>query len=150
MRLFKIKQKGISIMMALILTVLLALLGTYMLTMTTLTTIGTSQSEASMQVWFAARSGAEWAIHQSLSASDGGCTCATNCCTGINAQTLNFNEAGLDGYQAAISCSASNYIEAGNNYCVYDLGVDASNNSSSQFTSVSRTLTLSISDRNAP
>jgi len=137
-------------MMVLILTVLLALLGTYMLTMTTLTSIGTSQSEASMQVFFAARSGSEWAIHQSLTASDGGCTCATDCCTGINGQTLNFNEAGLNGYQASISCSASNYIEAGNSYCVYDLDVNASNNGSAQFTTVSRTLSLSVSDRNAP
>lgn len=137
-------------MMVLVLTVLLALLGTYMLTMSTLTSIGTSQAGAAMQVWFAARSGAEWAIHQSLSASDSGCTCAVNCCAGINGQTLNFNEAGLDGYQAAISCSASNYIEAGNSYCVYSLGVNASNNGSSQFTSVSRILSLAITDRNAP
>ena len=83
-------------------------------------------------------------------ASDGGCTCATTCCTGINGQTLNYSEGGLDGYSASISCSASPMTEAGSNYCVYNLGVTGTNGSSVQQMLTSRTISLSIADRNAP
>jgi len=144
------KQQGASVIIVVVLIVLFALLGTYMLTMSTLSTLGTTQSGSAMQSWFAARSGVEWAVHRSLAASDGGCTCAANCCTGINGQTLNFTGGGINGYSATVSCSARSVVEASANYCVYDLGVTASNNSSAQMTSTSRTISLSISDRNAP
>ena len=143
-------QRGISAIMIVVLIVLFALLGSYMATMSTIGSLTATQSASAMQAWFAARSGVEWAAHQSLAASDGGCTCATNCCAGINGQTLNFTEAGLNGFQATVACSDSSYSEAGSSYCVYDLNVNASNNSTAQLTSVSRSISLSISDRNAP
>jgi len=144
------RQQGASAIIVVVLIVLFALLGTYMLTMSTLSTLGTTQSGSAMQSWFAARSGVEWAVHRSLAASDGGCTCATNCCSGIDGQTLGFSGGGIGNYSAVISCSASSVTEASANYCVYDLGVTATNNSSAQMTSTSRTISLSISDRNAP
>ena len=118
--------------------------------MSTLGVLNTTQSGSAMQAWFAARTGVEWAVHQSLAASDGGCTCTSNCCTGINGQTLNFTEGGLDGYSADVSCTAGAVTEATTNYCVYNLSVTSSNNTGVQMTSVSRTISLSISDRNAP
>jgi Tfp pilus assembly protein PilX len=144
------RQTGFSAIIVVILIVLFALLGAYMSTMSSIGSLNTTQSASAMQAWFTARSGVEWAVHQSLAASDGGCTCAVDCCTGIDAQILNFTEAGLNGYQATVSCSASNYTEASASYCVYELDVSATNNSPAQLTSVSRTITISISDRNAP
>jgi hypothetical protein len=144
------RQRGVSLMLVVVLIVLFALLGTYMSTMSTLGSLTTTQSGSAMQSWFGARSGVEWAVQRSLAASDGGCTCAANCCAGIDGQSLNFVEGGLDGYTASVSCAANNVIEAGSNYCVYNLSITASNNGASQLTSVSRTISLSISDRNAP
>jgi MSHA biogenesis protein MshP len=144
------KQCGASAMIVVVLIVLFALLGTYMSTMSTLGSLTTTQSGSAMQAWFAARTGVEWAVQRSLEASEGGCTCAANCCAGINAQILNFSEGGLNGYSANITCSAGGVTESTISYCVYDLSVTASNNSSAQMTSVSRTISLSISDRNAP
>lgn len=143
-------EHGFSAITVIVLIVLFAILGTYMLSMSTLGVLNTTQSGSAMQAWFAARTGVEWAVQKSLNASDGGCTCATNCCTGINGQTLNFTEGGLDGYSADVSCSAGAVTEATSNYCVYNLSVTSSNNSGAQMTSVSRTISLSISDRNAP
>lgn len=137
-------------MIAIVLIVLFALLGTYMASMSTIGSLNTTQSASAMQAWFAARSGVEWAVYQALAASDGGCTCATTCCSGISGQTLNYGAQGLDGYSATISCSAGPVTEAGANYCVYKLGVTGTNNSPTQMTSVARTISLSISDRNAP
>lgn len=146
----KNSQRGFSAVMAVVLIVLFALLGTYMATLSVTGSLGTTQSASAIQAWFAARSGVEWAVHTSLAASDGGCTCATNCCTGINGQLVNFSEGGLSGYTASVSCTARAVIEGGANYCVYDLAVNAANSSTAQLTSASRVITLSVSDRNAP
>lgn len=143
-------QGGVSAIIVVVLIALFALLGTYMASMSTLGSLNTTLSGSAMQAWFAARTGAEWAVQQSLVASDGGCSCAANCCTGINGQVLNFTEAGLTGYQATVTCAARDAAEAGSNYCVYDLGITATNNSGVPLTTVSRTLMLSITDRNAP
>jgi len=150
MKIVRKGQAGFSAMIVVVLIVLFALVGTYMLSMSTISSLNTTQSASAMQAWFAARSGVEWAVQQSLAASDGGCTCATNCCTGINGQTLNFSEGGLNGYTATVSCSAGSVTEAGANYCVYNLGVTGSNDSPAQLTTAARTISLSISDRNAP
>ena len=144
------RQNGFSAMIVIVLIVLFSLLGTYMASMSTIGSLNTTQSAGSMQSWFAASSGVQWAIQKSLAASAGGCTCATTCCTGINGQTLNYSEGGLDGYSATVSCSASQMTEAGSNYCVYNLGVTGTNGSSVQQMLTSRTISLSIADRNAP
>ena len=144
------RQSGFSAMIVIVLIVLFALLGTYMASMSTIGSLNTTQSAGSMQSWFAASSGVQWAIQKSLAASDGLCTCATNCCTGIHGQTLNYSEGGLDGYSATVSCSASPMTEAGSNYCVYNLGVTGTNGNSVQQMLTSRTISLSIADRNAP
>jgi Tfp pilus assembly protein PilX len=150
MKILQKRQNGFSAMIVIVLIVLFSLLGTYMASMSTIGSLNTTQSVGSMQSWFAASSGVQWAIQKSLAASDGLCTCATNCCAGINGQTLNYSEGGLDGYSAAVSCSASPMTEAGSNYCVYNLGVTGTNGSSVQQMLTSRTISLSIADRNAP
>lgn len=137
-------------MIVVVLIVLFALLGTYMVSMSTISSLNTTQSASAMQSWFAARAGVEWAVQQSLAASDGGCTCATTCCTGINAQTISFSEGGLNGYTATVGCSASSATEASSNYCVYNLDITGSNNSSAPLTTATRTISLSLSDRSAP
>ena len=150
MKKFLIRQQGISAIIVVVLMTLFGLFGTYMLSMTSISSLNTTQSSSAMQVWFAARSGVEWAVQQSLTASDGGCACAINCCNGINGQTLNFAEAGLNGYSTTITCGDQPFSEAAANYCVYSLVSTATNNSAVQLTSVARTISLSISDRNAP
>lgn len=139
------RQNGFSAITAVVLIVLFALLGTYMASMSSLSVLNTTQSGSAIQAWFAARSGVEWAVQRALSgsASDSSCSCsAAN-------DTLNFSEAGLDGYTATVSCNGSEIDEAGTNYCVYDLSVTASNNNPA-LTSVSRTISFSITGRPFP
>ena len=142
-------QQGFSAIIVVVLIVLFALLGTYMVSMSSISSLNTTQSRGAMQVWFAARSGVEWAVHQSLAAVPG-CTCAIDCCTGINGQTINFTEQALNGYSATITCVDQSFSEASANYCVFNLGSAATNNGSAQLTSVARTINLSITDRTAP
>ena len=150
MKYYQRKQHGFSAIIIVVLIVLFGLLGTYMATLTSVGSFSATQSTSTSLAGFAARSGAEWAVHNALAASDGGCTCGANCCAAINAQTINFAEAGLDGFQASLSCSEIQYSETPATYCIYNINATATNGSGAQLTSVSRTLSVSIVDRNAP
>jgi MSHA biogenesis protein MshP len=151
MRLFNGKQKGFSAIIAVVLIVLFGLLGGYMATLSTVSVFNTAQSAGSMQAWFAARSGAEWAVYQALNRA---CTCGTDCCStgtsgteiNINGAVVSFDSGELNGYQATLSCSESAVSEGGSNYCVYNLGVNAERGSSGSITYVSRQINLSITD----
>ena len=62
MRLLRKKQRGFSAIIAVILVILLALIGAYMSTLTSVGSINTTVSAGTMQAWYAARSGIEWAV----------------------------------------------------------------------------------------
>ncbi len=140
-------QKGFSAIIAVVLIVLFALLGTYMATLSNIGSLNTTQSLGSMQAWFAARSGAEWAVYQALNRP--ACTCGTNCCTAaptINTATINFTAGGINGFQSTISCGESAVTEAGTSYCVYDLSVVAERGTVGSMTYVSRVINVSMTD----
>jgi len=146
-----IKQKGFSAIMAIVLVVLLALLGTSMATLTTTSLLNTTSSTFSIQSWFATRSAVEWAVHTAVNQS---CTCETNCCSSIDGATINFTAGGLNGYQAdfdaVTGCTETEFIEGGTNYCVYEIDVLGSHDSAGDLTYASRRIKISITDRNAP
>ena len=71
MKIMKKWQRGFSAIVAVILIVLLALIGGYMATMTSVSSINTTVSAGTMQAWFAARSGIEWAVQQAVVAAPG-------------------------------------------------------------------------------
>jgi Tfp pilus assembly protein PilX len=142
-------QKGVSAMIALVLIVLFALLGTYMSTLSTIGSLNTTQSLGSMQAWFAARSGAEWAVHQALNRPV--CTCGTDCCTAapsISGATISFSASGaINGFQSTITgCGDAPYTEAGSSYCVYNVSVSATRGSPGDITYLSRNLNFSVTD----
>lgn len=141
------KQKGFSAIIAVVLIVLFALLGTYMATLSTIGSLNTTQSLGSMQTWFAAKSGAEWAVHQALHPAVP-CTCGTDCCTAINGATISFSTSGtINGFQSTITaCSDAPYTEAGSSYCVYNVSVSATRGSPGDMTYLSRNLNFSVTD----
>ena len=116
------QQRGIGALTIIVFLVLLGLLGVYMNSMTTLSSLNTSASAGAMQAWFAASSGAEWGIYQALNRP--ACTCGSNCCaagTAINGATINFSGGGTSNYRASLDCSETPQNEGGTNYCVYDM-----------------------------
>jgi MSHA biogenesis protein MshP len=136
-------QGGFSAIIVIVLIVLFALIGGYMATLTSVSAVSTATSAAGIQAWFAARSGMEWAIHRSLDLQT---------CTGVHGQTLNLSGGGLAGFGAQISCddTHSGIIEGPDTYNIYNIGVTASRGTPGQETYVSRRVTVTITDRNAP
>lgn len=151
MKTFPVKQRGLGALTIIIFLVLLGLLGVYMNSMTTLSSLNTSASAGAMQAWFAARSGAEWGIYQALNRP--ACTCGSNCCaagTAISGATINFSGGGTNNYSASLDCSETSLNEGGTNYCVYDIGVTATFGNPGDVTFARRRLEVTITDKSAP
>ena len=151
MKTFSLQQRGLGALTIIIFLVLLGLLGVYMNSMTTLSSLNTSASAGAMQAWFAARSGAEWGIYQALNRP--ACTCGSNCCaagTAISGATINFSGGGTNNYQATLGCSETPLNEGGTDYCVYDIGVTATFGNQGDVTFARRRLDVTITDKSAP
>ena len=151
MKTFPLQQRGLGALTIIIFLVLLGLLGVYMNSMTTLSSLNTSAAAGAMQAWFAARSGAEWGIYQALNRP--ACTCGSNCCaagTSISGATINFSGGGTNNYSASLNCSETPLNEGGTNYCVYDIGVTATFGTPGDVTFARRRLEVTITDRSAP
>lgn len=139
MRVIKKTQKGFSIIVAVVLIVLFALIGGYMATIVSVGSVNTTASKASMQAWFAARSGIEWAVRDLIHGS-GTCT----------APTINLSGGNTNGFSVVITCNpspSSPFTEAGiGTYNVYELTSRATRGTAGNIGYVSRQLNVSITD----
>lgn len=133
------KQRGFSAILVVVLIVLFALMGGYMATMTSVSAINTAGTAGSIQAWFAARSAVDWAVYQAL---NGGCASVTS--------PLNLSGGGLAGFQASITCGETAVTEGSSNYNIYNIGVTATRGTVGQVTFVSRSVDVTVTDRNAP
>ena len=129
-------QKGFSIIIAVVLIVLFALIGGYMATLTSVGSLNTTVSAAGMQAWFAARSGIEWAVRDLII---GGGTCAGD--------TINLSGGNTDNFTVVLTCTPGSFTEAGiGTYNVYDLTARATRGTTGTIGYVSRQLDVSITD----
>lgn len=143
-------QRGIGALTVIVLVVLISLLGIYVNSMTTLSSLNTSASAGAMQAWFAARSGAEWGIYQALNRP--ACTCGSNCCaagTAISGASLSFG-GGASSYQADLDCSETPVNEGGTSYCIYDIGATATFGNPGDVTFARRRIQVTVTDKSAP
>lgn len=130
----KIAQAGFSLVAAIFLIVIVASLGTFMIT------IGTTQQQTSLlsvlqsRAVFAADSGMQWAIGSVLAAD----VCFTS------PTTFNLTGGALVGYTASITCNAVNIDEGPNNYNIFQLASTASRDTFGSPDFVSRTLRASV------
>ncbi|MBW2186221.1 MAG: pilus assembly protein MshP [Deltaproteobacteria bacterium] len=123
-------QNGFTIVQAIFILVVLALLGTFMVSLSTIQQATTTQAILQARVYQAARAGLEWEISQVVNA--GSCTNAT------------FD---VDGYTVVATCVLSgNYTEAATTYGVYQLKAVAAYADISSPDYVSRTLKVTIHD----
>lgn len=147
MNFMKKRQSGISAIMALIYVVLFAMLGSYMLTLSTTSSLSSSQSLGSMRAWFAAKSTVEWAVYQAVNRP--ACVCGGNCCTAapaIGGAAINFTQGGLNDFQSTIACAETLITEGAGNYCVYDLSIRATRDVPGSLIYVSRSVNVSVTD----
>ena len=123
-------QRGMSLVVALFVVVVLGLLAAFA------ANIGTSQREtanlrlASDRALLAARAGTEWAGTRALVNN----ACAAN-------TVMNLNQGALNGFRVTVSCSATSHSEGAVNYRVYDVTSFAQYGSFGSAGYASRTLT---------
>lgn len=136
MKILRKCQRGFSAIMAVVLIVLLALLGGYMATLVGVGSINTTVSAGTMQAWFAARSGIEWAVRD-LIVDSGTCS----------ASTINLSGGSTNGFQVLLTCTPGSFTEAGiGTYNVYALTSRATKGNPGDIAYVSRQINISITD----
>ena len=113
-------QRGFSLITAIFLLVVVATVGTFMVT------IGSTQRQTSVlsvlssRALYAADSGMEWAIATVLSPPK---VCFTS------PTTFTLSGGAADGYSVTNTCAASSYTEGANTYNVFSLSTTASHGS---------------------
>ncbi len=141
MKIMRKCQRGFSAIVAVILIVLLALIGGYMSTLTSVSSINTTVSAGTMQAWFAARSGIEWAVRDLIHGS-GACS----------SPTINLTGGNTNGYAVVLTCTrlpspVTQYNESGiGMYNVYALTSRATRGNPGDIAYVSRQVNISITD----
>lgn len=103
-------QRGFAALIAVVVLVLFALIGVYLATQMTTSSINTSTSYLEMQAWLDARSAADWGAYQALYGSS--CPASTT-----------FN---IGNFNVTVTCAAAPVSEGSNNYTVYNLTAAAS------------------------
>jgi MSHA biogenesis protein MshP len=97
-------QKGFSIVTALFILLVLAVLGGFMVTMSGVQSRTSLWALQGARAYHAARSGLEWGVFQDLSAG----ACVSDTFT-------------VDGFNVSVTCSEESFTEGGQNYKVYSL-----------------------------
>lgn len=120
-------MKGFMLMAALFLTVTLAAIGLYLVTVATAQVEAGSQEEQGARAYQAARSGIDWAAFQVLR-NGGGAFASATCTTppaAAGSQTLDLGTlgapAGASTFRATVTCSHTTEVEGGINVDVYVL-----------------------------
>lgn len=144
----KKSQKGFSIIIAVVLIILLALIGSYMATLTIVSSVNTTVSAGTMQAWFAARSGIEWAVQNVISANV--CFTAADGNFATNGDgDFSINAGAINNFNITVTCAVDPYTESGPGfYNVYQITSRATRGTPGEIAYVSRQLNVSIT--NAP
>ncbi|MCG8379255.1 MAG: hypothetical protein MI865_07255 [Proteobacteria bacterium] len=136
------KQRGASAIIAVVIIVLLVLIGSYVATVSSVSSLSTAASGGSIQAWFAARGGVEWAVHQAIN---------NGSCVNVNNETITYSTGGLAGFQAAITCAeTASVTEGSSTYDIFNIAVTGSRGSPGDETYVSRRINITITDNSAP
>ncbi len=140
MKLTNNNQQGFSAVVAIILIVFFGLIGTYISSLSTVSAFNTAQSAKTLQAWFAARSGLEWAVYDALQNS------ASNLNCNSSGPSFTLSGGSTSGFDVQISCTSNSVSEGGATYNVFNLTSSASRNTIGTIAYASRTITASVTD----
>ena len=134
------RQKGFSIVTAIFVIVVLALLGSYLVSIS-----GTQQATVSMGVqgaraYQAAQAGIEWGVRLVTT------TPAAMCSTGSTNTSFTLTSGALNGFVVSVDCIFTNHQERSDNYAVYVLTSTASMGAVGSLDYVSRTIRATVTD----
>jgi MSHA biogenesis protein MshP len=113
------RANGFSIVAALFVVVVLALIGSYMVSLGALTQSSQSLSMQGVRAYYAARSGLEWGAYMVAPSTASGGSEPYNCPT--SPTTLSFTQGGLNGFTSTVTCSQSSFTEAGITYNTFQI-----------------------------
>jgi hypothetical protein len=115
------KQQGfILVSTVIVITGLMVLMGTYMADLVANQRVSSSLSQRSIQAWFAAHSGMQWAINDAQYHNANHLNC------GQAAPTFTLTGGGTRGFTVTVNCVATPMTDSdNNNYTVYVLKVTA-------------------------
>ncbi len=116
MKILQRTQKGFTIVTALFLLIILALIAAYMISISSLTQSSASLMVQGVRAYYAARSGLQWGIYKvaPLGGSE-----PFNCPTSPTTLTLTQGE--FTGFTVVVTCSANSFTEGGVTYNVFQL-----------------------------
>ena len=133
------RQRGFSLVAAIFIIVVLAAIGTFILTVSTVQKATTATTLQAARAYDAARSGIEWGIYQAVNGS---------CLAGPTSVDVSAAP-GLGSFNAVqVSCSDTDHAEGSNNIKVYVITATASAGTFGQPYYVSRQIRVSAT--NAP
>ncbi len=132
------RQKGVSLITAIFLVVIVASIGAYMVTIGQTQQHTTALSILGQHAMNAAGSGLEWGIHRAVQAGAAGLDCSPG--------TVNFTPgaSALDNFTVTVACSVQNFEEGTTNYNVYTLTSTATMNAFGNPDFISRSLRASV------
>lgn len=105
------KKKGFALLSAVFILVILALLATFIVSLSSSTRQTNTLAIQGVRAYFAARSGIEWGINQVI---------VNNAC--FSSQTLNLTQAGLNGFNVDMSCTViGTFTEGTDTYSVFEI-----------------------------
>lgn len=105
------KQRGFTLVSAIFLLVVLALLGAYMVTIGGVQRATTSQALMAARVYYGAKSGLEWAIQRATAPQVTNNNTASGLCS--SASSFNLTGNGLEGISVTVTCTRIDYPPKG-------------------------------------
>lgn len=111
------RQGGFSIVTALFVLVVLALVGAYMVTLSGTQQATTTFALQGVRGYYAARAGIEWGTRQAFHNTPATCSAAP----GSTTTTVALSGNGLNGFNVDVACSYTQHRESGQDFCVFDL-----------------------------
>lgn len=132
------QQGGVLISTVVVMIMLLVLMSTFLLTLQGIPQLSTSLSQQSIQAWFSAYSGMQWAVNDALHNNAANLSC--------DSPGPSFTLAGgsTEGFNVTVNCVSISVTEGTDTYTVYVLEVTAWKGHLNRSDYVTRTLRWTI------
>ena len=119
------RQRGLSIMVALFILVVLAFLGVALVTISGVEHREPVLALQGKRAFWAAQSGLQWAGHEAL--HDSGFNCPAQPTATPSSYDLPSSRPGLDGFSVTLTCTRTTHKERGKTVTIYDITATARN-----------------------
>ncbi len=132
------RQRGISVIGALFVLLVLAALGAWLATIAATQALAVAQGELGARAHYGARAGLEWALHAIVNAGGAGLDCAPG------TTTFTLGGGALAGFDVSVGCTVQTVDEGSGSFQLYQLRSTASTGAVGSPDRASRTLVATV------